>query len=132
MENTFNFKFKKKYLQGYTFGLHPVFYDCEDMLSVAPHFNTEAFIAGFHDGRLAYEKLNGNVANGIPHQIITEKLLDGFLMEGKMGMSLVTDGFTSHQITFIRKYYLKGCSQYESDFDISLYSLLAINDIDYN
>ncbi len=126
MEHLFNSKHRKKYVQGYTFGVLPVFHDCKDMLQVAPHFNNEAFITGFHDGRLDYENLNGRVSDGVPQIILTEQTLEGFLLEGKVGMKLQTDGYTDHQKSFIIQYYQKGHSQYESNFDISLYQLLAV------
>ncbi|HEY0090984.1 MAG TPA: hypothetical protein VGB43_00735 [Flavobacterium sp.] len=130
MENIFNPKYRKTYLQGYTFGLLPVFHDCEDMLKIAPHFNNDAFVSGFNEGRLEYEKLNGKISDGIPQNIVTEKVLEGFLIEGMLGMDFNEDGFTSFQKTHIRKYYQNGWSHYEPNFDISLYSLLALNGID--
>ena len=129
MEEIFNPTYRKTYIQGYTFGLLPVFHDCEDMLMIAPHFNNEAFITGFNDGRLEYENLNGKVENGIPEHIITEKVLAGFFLEGKLGMRLSTEGYTPHQTELIRKYYQSGYTYYESNFDISLYRHLAINQI---
>lgn len=131
MEDIFNSKYRKKYIQGYTFGLFPVFADCEDMLRVAPHYNNEAFISGFQEGRFEYEKLNGKIADGIPENIITEKILADFFLEGKLGLPLAISGFTPHQETLIRQYHQSGYTYYEPDFDISLYILLVANGVEY-
>ncbi len=129
MENIFNPAYRQKYIQGYTFGLFPVFHDCEDMLKIAPHYNNEAFILGFHEGRFEYEKLNGKLSEGIPSQILTEKILDEFFLEGKLGVSLDVSGYTPHQVSIIRQYYESGYTYYESNFDISLYRILLQNGI---
>jgi hypothetical protein len=131
MEYIFNPKNKKQYVQGYTFGLFPVFHDCEDMLKIAPHFNNEAFIIGFHEGRFEYEKLNGKVCEGIPEKIITEKVLADFFLEGKLGMPCNTDGYTPHQTIIIRQYYQSGYSYFSPDFDMPLLEVLADNGIEF-
>ena len=131
MEHLFDSTYRKKYIQGYTFGLLPVFTDCEEMLKFAPHFNNEAFILGFDEGRFEYEKLNGKVAEGVPAQIITEGVLAGYFLEGKLGMPISTEGYTHNQITLIREYYQSGYSYYQPNFDSSLQNMLVESGIEY-
>ncbi len=131
MADIFNPTYKKQYIQGYTFGLLPVFHDCEDMLKIAPHFQNDAFIAGFYEGRHEYEKLNGKICNGIPEKIITEKILADFFLEGKLGMPLDLEGYTPYQSKIIRQYYNSGASYFVQGFDIGLGALMIENDIRY-
>lgn len=131
MEDIFNSTYRKYYIQGYTFGLLPVFHDCEDMLKIAPHFQNEAFISGFHEGRHEYEKLNGKLDEGIPERIITEKILADYFLEGKLGMPCDLDGYTQHQKEIIKQYYTSGASYYIPGYDSGLNSLLGFNSIGY-
>lgn len=130
MENNYNSQYRKNYIQGYTFGLLPVFNDCEDVLKFAPHCNNKAFVLGFEEGRFEYEKLNGNVDDGIPSNIITEGVLANFFLEGKLGMPINTDGYTHKQCDLIREYYRSGSTYYEPNFDSSLCDLLVKTGID--
>ncbi len=131
MADIFNPSYKKQYIQGYTFGLLPVFHDCEDMLKIAPHFQNEAFISGFYEGRHEYEKLNGRICDGVPEKIITEKILADFFLEGKLGMPCDLEGYTNHQAAIIRQYYDSGASYFVSGFDLRLNALLIENNIEY-
>lgn len=125
VEDIFNDKHRKLYIQGYTFGLLPVFHDCEDMLRIAPHFQNEAFISGFCEGRHEYERLNGPLHKGIPEKIITEKILADYFMDGRLGLPIDLDGYTGHQRKIILQYYNSGVSYYSQGFDSPLHDLLA-------
>lgn len=125
MEEIFNSRYRKLYIQGYTFGLLPVFCDCEDMLRVAPHLQNDAFISGFYEGRYEYERLNGPLELGIPDNIITQKILADFFLDGRLGLSLSLEGYTPHQQEIIMQYYASGQSYYSSQYDQPLSSLLS-------
>ncbi|MBF0694750.1 MAG: hypothetical protein IR153_06810 [Flavobacterium sp.] len=132
MENIFNSKFRKQYLNGYVFGQNPIFLDFEDLTSVAPQFNNEAFLAGFKSGRRKYERINGLLENGIPENILTDKDLDEYLLAGELGMPLEAEGYTELQMSYIIKYYRSGSKNYNSDRDIALYSFLSDFGIEYS
>lgn len=119
----------RHYDQGYTFGLNPVFANCEDLSNVAPAQRNEAFIRGFTIGRREYEKLNGKVAAGIPKVILTEKLLIGFAIDGQLGIPLQAENFNDRQLQIIRQHYEYGASRYNFCKNESLFHLLIDNGI---
>ncbi len=118
-------------MNGYTFGQNPIFLDFEDLTTVAPQYNNEAFLAGFKSGRIKYERINGKLTDGIPTKVLTDKILQDFLLAGELGMPMESEGYTDHQKTYIAKYYRSGCQYYNSDNDISLYSMLSEFGIEY-
>ena len=130
MENLYNHAAKELYQKGYVFGQNPIFIDCEDVRNVAPRYDNDAFLSGFHNGRRAYEKMNGKVTDGIPDLILTAKKLEEFTMLGEAGIPLNDDGYTRHQKSVIFRYYRRGYANHDNDQDISLYLLLSENGID--
>ena len=131
MENLYNSTFRKQYMNGYIFGQNPIFLDFEDLTNVAPQYNNEAFLAGFKSGRKKYERINGRLEDGIPNKILTDKILEDFLIAGELGMPMDAVGYNSLQISYITKYYRNGCQYYNSDNDICLYSMLCEFGIEY-
>ena len=118
-------------MNGYIFGQNPIFLDFEDLTNVAPQYNNEAFLAGFKSGRKKYERINGRLEDGIPNKILTDKVLEDFLIAGELGMPMDAIGYNSLQISYITKYYRNGCQYYNSDNDICLYSMLCEFGIEY-
>ncbi|HEX9980959.1 MAG TPA: hypothetical protein VGB50_10400 [Flavobacterium sp.] len=111
MENTYSSEYMQAFIQAYEFGLNPAFIDVEDMLSVAPFTNTAGHISGFMEGRKQYELLNGPVYNGIPRNILTEKILEQYMIDGIIGLSFDELGYTRHQLQHISRYYEAGKSK---------------------
>ncbi|MDN3675760.1 hypothetical protein QWY90_00040 [Flavobacterium paronense] len=71
MNNIFNTVYRQDYLQGFSNGLNPY-------LKVDENQN-EAYLFGFNQGRLDYERINGKIEYGIPKLIVTNKVLEDFL-----------------------------------------------------
>ena len=124
MENLYDPKYLKRYKQGYCFGLNPVFSDFEDISRLSTRFNTQGFRDGFACGRMEYEALNGSLENGIPAKILSQTVLDDFLLLGMTGMAPEMSGYTQTQKRHILKSYERGLRQHNPDHDIILFSLL--------
>ncbi|HEX8270635.1 MAG TPA: hypothetical protein VF581_12145 [Flavobacterium sp.] len=131
MENLSNPKYHKQYLQGYAFGNNPAFAEFEDINNCTREFKSEAFKSGFASGRSEYERINGPLSHGIPHQILSQKILQEFLMLGRLGMPLEASEYSEHQQKVIQQYYGSGRTFYNCDGDISLYLLLADSGISW-
>lgn len=106
MNKIFDPVYRKEYMDGYVFGSNP-FIDGD--LSVCG----EAFSTGFQSGRSNYESQNGPVSHGIPRRILTNEILEDFMLSGMLGMSIDLDGFTDFQIKVIGKWYMSGVEKYD-------------------
>ncbi len=123
MDNIFNSIYRQEYNLGYTTGLNPFSNVKVDVLS------NEAFSCGYDRGRSEYENLNGSISSGIPKQIITNKILEEFLLAGMLGIKIEADGFTSLQFNFIEKWYQSGVEKYDPNDSIYLLAFLEKNGI---
>jgi hypothetical protein len=122
MRKIFSIAYKQDYFDGYSTGLDPFkqFKIIED---------NEAFVVGFNSGRSDYERMNGCISNGIPQRIVTDEVLEDFLLAGLLGLPVDADGYTSHQIDLIEKWYQSGIEKYDPDQSISLFEILEKNGI---
>jgi hypothetical protein len=84
----------------------------------------EAYTFGFSEGRNEYEKMNGKVAYGIPQLIVTNKVLEEFLLAGMLGFDINSDGYTAFQIDVILKWYQSGVEKYNPNQSSYLLSIL--------
>ena len=123
MDDIFNPVYRQDYISGYSSGLNP--------LLQIPNYRqiSQAFTSGFVSGRLDYESLNGSIANGIPKQIVTVKVLEEFLLAGMLGMNIDAEGYTPYQINCIEKWYESGVEKYDPNESIYILALLESNGI---
>ena len=124
MRKLFNSTYRKDYFDGYSIGVNP-------HLSLERKKN-KAFVTGFKSGRLDYENRNGLICCGIPQRIITEKILEDFLIAGMFGFDIETDGYTAFQINIISHWYQSGVEKYDPDQYSNLAALLNTNNIEMN
>jgi hypothetical protein len=129
MEHLYNPLYTKLYKQGYTFGLNPVFSDCETFSKIGPKYNNEAFLCGFESGRSEYERLNGLVADGIPKRIVTRVVEHVFFLLGLTGLRFAAFGYTKYQSAVLERSYRNGLGLYNADNDIELYLMLSEHSI---
>ncbi|MFV5699340.1 hypothetical protein ACM55H_13320 [Flavobacterium sp. ZT3R17] len=122
MKKIFSPAYRQEYLKGYSVGLNPF----QQFNSVK---NNEAFVTGFTSGRSDYERMNGYISNGIPQRIVTDKVLEDFLVTGLLGLPFEADGYTPHQINMIEKWYQSGIEKYDPNLSISLFEILEENGI---
>jgi len=122
MKNIFDPIYRQDYLDGYTSGLNPY-------LNLGIE-TTEAYKYGFDQGRLAYESMNGKISHGIPKLIVTNKVLEDFLLAGMLGMSINADGYNAFQIEVIQKWYQSGVEKYDPNQSIYLHAILEQNGIE--
>ncbi len=123
MDDIFNPVYRKDYISGYSSGLNP-------FLQISTYRQkSRAFASGFESGRLEYESLNGSVSDGIPNQIVTDKVLEEFLLAGMLGMNIDADRYTPYQINCIEKWYESGVEKYDPNESIYLLALLESNGI---
>jgi hypothetical protein len=125
MKKIFSTAYRQDYLNGYSVGLNP-------FMQLNSGRNNEAFIGGFNSGRLDYERMNGCVANGIPQRIVTDKVLEDFLISGLVGLSADTDGYTLDQISIIEEWYQSGMEQYDPNESNCLFEILEKSGISIN
>lgn len=123
MKNIFNPIYIQDYLEGYSNGLDPYSKAKND----GPN---SAFNEGFDSGRTYYENLNGSILNGIPKKIITEKILEEFLMAGLLGFNIDTEGYTHFQISILVKWYQSGIEKYDPIQNEYLLTILEENGIE--
>lgn len=123
MKNIFSPDYREEYFKGYTSGFNPYLRFNKKQCS-------EAFNSGFNFGRLDYERMNGHIASGIPKRIVTDKVLEDFLLAGVLGMSIDADGFTPHQIDVVNKWYQSGIEKYDPEPGMYLAEVLEINGIE--
>ncbi|OYX80318.1 MAG: hypothetical protein B7Y83_18590 [Flavobacteriales bacterium 32-34-25] len=125
MKNIFNPIYRQDYLEGYSNGQNPY---CE----VKNDTYNSAFNDGFNAGRLDYESINGSLSSGIPKKIITEKILEEFLLAGLLGINIDTEGYTHFQISILLKWYQSGIEKYDPKQNTYLLDILEENGIDIN
>jgi hypothetical protein len=124
MENIFDPLYRNDYLAGYSNGLDPHF-------ALADCFKSNrAYRSGFSYGRADYERMNGSISEGIPKMIVTDSVLDDFLLAGMLGMSIDSEGYTPRQLAVIEKWYQSGVEKYDLDENIYLLALLEKNGIE--
>ncbi len=122
MKDIFNPVYRVDYIEGRTAGLNPYM---KIMNGVC-----EAYVEGFKQGRSDYENMNGKVLHGIPKLIVTNKVLEDFLLAGMLGMSINENGYTAFQIDVIQKWYQSGVEKYDVSQGDYLLNILEANEID--
>lgn len=122
MNNIFNPVYRQDYLKGYSNGQNP-------NLKIEENQN-EAYIYGFNQGRTDYERMNGKVIHGIPKLIVTNKVLEDFLLAGMLGISINDDDYTAFQIDVISKWYQSGIEKYNPNQSSYLLAILEENGIE--
>lgn len=122
MKKLRNIAHRQDFLKGYSIGLDP-------FLEFNSAMQNGAFIAGFNSGRIEYERMNGCISNGIPKRIVTEKILEDFLIAGLLGLAIDDEGYTAHQVAVILEWYQSGIEKYEPDHSIALFEVLEVNGI---
>lgn len=123
MENIFNPVYRQEYCEGYASGLNP-------HQHANNSHNSNAYDSGFNYGRQDYERMNGYIANGIPLIIVTNKILEDFLLAGMLGMKIDDEGYTSYQIDVIQKWYQSGIEKYNPNESLYLMAILEGNGIE--
>lgn len=122
MNNIFNPLYRKDYLQGYANGVNPYITILEN--------KNDAYTFGFDQGRLDYERMNGKINHGIPKLIVTNKVLEDFLLAGMLGISINEDDYTAYQIDVISKWYQSGIEKYNPNQSSYLLGILEENGIE--
>ena len=122
MNNIFNPIYRQDYLKGYSNGQNP-------NLEIQSN-QKEAYIYGFNQGRLDYERMNGKVIHGIPKLIVTNKVMEDILLAGLLGIRINDDGYTAFQIDVISKWYQSGIEKYNPNQSSYLLALLEENGIE--
>lgn len=122
MNNIFNPIYREDYLKGYSNGLNPYLEMVDDQ--------SEAYVFGFNQGRIEYERMNGKIIHGIPKLIVTNKVLEDFLLAGMLGISINEDGYTAFQIDVISKWYQSGIEKYNPVQSNYLLGILEDNGIE--
>lgn len=123
MDNIFNSVYRQDYNLGYKNGLNP-FSNLNNNKT-----SNEAFLNGFERGRSEYQSLNGQIFDGIPEQIVTNKILEEFLLAGMLGIKIEAEGYTPLQFNTIQKWYQSGVEKYDPNESIYLLALLEKNGI---
>jgi hypothetical protein len=122
MKNIFNPVYRQDYLEGFSSGSNPYL---KPLIT-----KNEAYIYGFEQGRIEYEKMNGKIAHGIPQLIVTNKVLEDFLLAGMLGMDINSDGYNAFQIDVILKWYQSGVEKYNPNQSMYLLTILEENGIE--
>lgn len=124
MENFYNPVYRDEYLQGFAVGLNP---NHENHMVDQ---TKKAFNSGFQYGREEYERLNGKIALGIPKHILTDKILEEYMLAGMLGMAIEYGHYTPHQLNIIEQWYKSGIEKYDPDETIYLLALLESEGIE--
>jgi hypothetical protein len=122
MKDIFNPVYRHDYLEGFSSGSNPYL---KPLIT-----KNEAYTFGFSQGRIEYEKMNGKIAYGIPQLIVTNKVLEDFLLAGMLGMDINSDGYNSFQIDVILKWYQSGVEKYNPNQSMYLLTILEENGIE--
>lgn len=122
MKKIFSTAHRQDYLKGYSIGLNP-------FLEFNSLMKNEAFITGFDAGRSEYERMNGFISEGIPQRIVTDYVLEDFLVAGLLGLPVDDDGYTAHQVAMIAEWYQSGIEKYEPNQSVRLFEILEENGI---
>lgn len=125
MKRIFSPAYTQDYAEGYKIGLNPF------QQFKSAEYN-DAFRTGFNSGRSDYERMNGNIRDGIPKRIVSDEVLEDFLIAGLLGLPIVADGYTSYQMNNIEKWYQSGIEKYDPNQNVSLLELLEKNGIQIN
>jgi hypothetical protein len=122
MKNIFNPIYRDDYMDGYSSGQNPYLKPLEN--------KSDAYVFGFQQGRADYERMNGKIIYGIPQLIVTNKVLEDFLLAGMLGMDIDSEGYNSFQIDVIQKWYQSGVEKYDPSQSCYLLSVLEENGIE--
>lgn len=122
MKDIFNPVYRQDYTQGYNNGLNPYIKILEEQ--------NKAYVYGFTQGRTDYERMNGKIIHGIPKLIVTNKVLEDFLLAGMLGISTNDDGYTAYQLDVISKWFQSGVEKYDPYQSSYLLGILEENGID--
>ncbi len=125
MKKIYSPTYLKKYSEGYSKGLNP-------FEQINSNNSNKAYITGFNSGRSDYQRMNGYIKDGIPQRIVTDKVLEDFLVSGLLGLSVDTIGYTSYQIEIISKWYQSGTEKYDPNMSVCLFEILEQNGIEIN
>ncbi|MCF6141558.1 hypothetical protein L1S34_09700 [Flavobacterium sp. K77] len=123
MKRILNDLYRQNYYRGLAIGLDPY-------LEFNDAMKNEAIIAGFIAGRIEFERLNGSISNGIPERIVTDKILEDFLIAGLLGLPIDDEGYTAHQLGLIAEWYQSGVEKYEPNQSNLLIEILEHNGIE--
>jgi hypothetical protein len=115
--------YRQDYFEGYSNGINP-------SKKINSKKNSEAYTFGFTSGRLDYESMNGSILNGIPKIIVTNTILEEFLLAGLLGLPIDADEFTPFQLNVISKWYQSGIEKYNPNESSYLLALLEENGIE--
>ena len=117
-KNIFSSSYRQDYFDGYSNGQDP-------FLLIDNSKSSVAYISGFNSGRMDYEEMNGQVAKGIPKQIVTIKILEEFLLSGLLGLDIEEiDDYTAYQLNIISKWYQSGIEKYDPSQSTYLFEVL--------
>lgn len=125
MKKIFSPAYTQDYAEGYKIGLNPF------QQFKSAEYN-DAFVTGFNSGRSDYERMNGFISDGIPQRIVSDKVLEDFLLAGLLGLPIDADGYTSYQMNMIEKWYQSGIEKYDPNQNVSLLEILEKNGIQIN
>ncbi|MEI7508048.1 MAG: hypothetical protein WCJ62_01125 [Flavobacterium sp.] len=117
IQNIFNPVFRQDYIDGYSLGLDPY-------VKNTVKGKSDAYNFGFNSGRKSYEEMNGPLSGGIPHLIVSEKVLEEFLLAGLLGLKIDTYGYTLHQLNILSKWYQSGIEKYDVKEGLYLIEIL--------
>lgn len=121
--NIYNQLYRQDYFEGYSNGLDP-------NKKKNSKKNSEAYTSGFSSGRMDYESMNGSILIGIPKRIVTNTILEDFLLAGLLGLSIDTDDYTHFQLNVIAKWYQSGIEKYNPEESVYLTAILEENEIE--
>jgi hypothetical protein len=122
-KNIYNPLYRQDYFEGYSNGLDP-------NKKRNSKKNSEAYTSGFDSGRLDYESMNGSLLNGIPKRIVTNTILEDFLLAGMLGLSIDTEDYTHFQLSVIGNWYQSGIEKYNPNESAYLLAILEENGIE--
>lgn len=123
MEDIFDPVYRQDYFAGYSCGLNPF------LKTIDINNKCQAYKSGFNYGRANYENMNGAISKGIPKRILTDKVLEEFLLAGMLGMPIDSEGYTNFQIAIIEEWYKSGIENYDPNQSIYLMAILESNGI---
>ncbi|UQD56641.1 hypothetical protein [Flavobacterium sp. K5-23] len=123
MKDIFDAVYRKNYLDGCSSGLNPF----TQLLDNNP--TDEAYKSGFVYGRSKYENMNGAIQLGIPERIVTDDVLEEFLIAGMFGIDIDADGYTPYQFNIIEEWYKNGIEYYDPNESMYLSAIFQSNGI---
>jgi hypothetical protein len=122
-KNIYNPLYRQDYFEGYSNGLDP-------NKKKNSKKNSHAYTSGFSSGRMDYESMNGSILNGVPKRIVTNTVLEDFLLAGLLGLSIDTEDYTAFQLNVIVKWYQSGIEKYNPNESLYLLAILEENGIE--